>query len=134
MKKAIKIIFLSVGGFFVFCFFVGLMLPDRPKTTAEKAVTSRSSAVSNPSIHGAAGRYRVSVALAPAIRDLNDGTKVSQASTDVQLRLELIRDGRLGFFKEGDMVDGIMQVQQMMQVNGGGGPLWVLASHVERVN
>lgn len=84
-------------------------------------------------IEAAAGEYRVIAPVAPTLRDLNDGRLVKEASTNAQLLTKLIAEGRLGFVKTGAVVKGGLKVGQMIQVKTDNGPMWMLATHLQKI-
>ena len=85
------------------------------------------------------GRYRVAAKVAPAMKDLKDSQEISRAGVaigagNMQPVLMLMGEGRMAFLKQGEVVQGMMQVKEMMLVkNAEGKPWWVLASHVTRI-
>lgn len=87
----------------------------------------------------ATGRYRVTEKIAPAMKNLNDGQEVARAGQslsagNMQPMLTLVGEGRMVFLKQGETVQGVMQVKEMMLVkNAAGKPWWVMASHVTRI-
>jgi hypothetical protein len=90
-------------------------------------------------INTVTGRYRVAAKVVPAMKDLNDGHEIARAGEaiktgNMQPVLTLIGEGRMAFLKQGEIVQGVMQVKEMMLIkNAEGRTWWVMASHVTRL-